>query len=130
MISIGQLVFLCTIIRCSMILWYSSQSGKSMVKFKNQSIVCNTIFSKKYIFNVFMSSDTCKSIFKQLHILFFVFNFKIYFNIHTMKINNELFAKIKLYSSLYMDATLLLFTLIMQATLFMNRTVLVNVNAT
>lgn len=77
-----------------------------------------------------MSSDTCKSIFKQLHILFFVFNFKIYFNIHTMKINNELFAKIKLYSSLYMDATLLLFTLIMQATLFMNRTVLVNVNAT
>lgn len=41
--------------------------------------------------------------------------------------NNELFAKIKIYNSLYMDSISLL--LMMQATLFMNRIVLVNVNA-
>lgn len=60
--------------------------------------------------------------FKQLYILFFfVFNFKICFNIRTTKINSELFAKIKLYNNLDMDAILLLFTLMIQAT-FCSRT--------
>lgn len=61
-----------------------------------------TLYFRKNILLMCLSLyDVSKNIFKQLHILFFVFNFKICFNIHTMKINNELFAKIKLYNSLY-----------------------------